>query len=134
MVGFQANLTSLSSVNTRGPLLFNDVKSNVGNGYNIKAGVFKAPISGIYLFIATVLRPSTSGDAEVYIVVDGTQVTKSVPHESETGEGASCTCHVVQKLRAGQKVWTRAWSVGDIRLLGGVSFSGILIQPEMERP
>ena len=51
MVAFSATLTnSIPHVNQDQTIVFDDVLSNVGNGYHASHGIFTAPLPGIYVF------------------------------------------------------------------------------------
>ena len=57
-------------------LVFEDVKHNVGGGYNASSGVFTAPRAGTYVVLATLLGEGLqAGDDTVYVslVKDGWQ-------------------------------------------------------------
>ncbi|XP_078317585.1 complement C1q-like protein 3 [Crassostrea virginica] len=49
-VAFTAAVKSHSRTWNSGTLIFNQVISNVGDGYNPKTGIFTAPMDGMYVF------------------------------------------------------------------------------------
>lgn len=97
-----ANVTTR---NTR-TLIFKDVMTNVGNGYDARTGVFTAPLAGTYLFLASVRPKSENQVAEVDIVVENEDYGYAYSRSTDT----SGTGHCVVALEGGQKVWLRTRS------------------------
>ena len=55
-MAFTASVTTPSSTLNRRTLVFNQVISNIGNGYNNCTGVFSAPATGTYVFYASAVE------------------------------------------------------------------------------
>ena len=55
-MAFTASVTTPSSTLNSGTLVFNQVISNIGSGYNNCTGVFSAPTTGTYVFYASAVE------------------------------------------------------------------------------
>ncbi|KAL4239559.1 Elastin microfibril interfacer [Mactra antiquata] len=95
--GYLKNLTPSSGQ----ALIFDVIDYNEGNGYNAATGVFTAPESGWYLFVAHVCN--NVGKYITYAIVnDGTDVLRSLQGDKVYH---SCTSvSVVTKVRSGGEV------------------------------
>ncbi|KAK7479192.1 hypothetical protein BaRGS_00029536 [Batillaria attramentaria] len=127
-VAFKARLTNDVTTNRKEVLVNNFVMLNIGGGYNNQTGVFTAPVSGLYIFMAKVSNAEEEKTAKVDVVLDNNPIAFAVA----SGTYDSCTCHAVVKVVAGQKVWLRTFSESS-SFCGkwGTAFCGVLIKPEL---
>ena len=112
------------------PLIFDTVLTNVGDGYDVITGNFRAPVSGTYMFVLNYM-----GDITTYVYVnmyvDNTEVDYSISHW-----GGSTWDHVseslVVQLKAGQHVHLKNGSAETKKIRGHhwSTFSGFLIQAD----
>ena len=100
---------------------------NEGKGYNSSDGVFVAPLTGTYLFLATATAANEPGSADVAtmgLVADYHDVSLAAMMEGKVGgQGA---CQAVVSLLYGQRVWLKAINYSHFDSLT-TSFSGVLI-------
>ena len=75
-VSFNAQMTGHVPLNSGDKLLFDNVISNAGNGYNAATGIFTAPHNGTYEF--TLITMTNSGHHYAWITVNGVRL--SVTH------------------------------------------------------
>ncbi|VDI31591.1 Hypothetical predicted protein [Mytilus galloprovincialis] len=110
---------------------FQKTVTNVGNGWDGQANVFRAPKAGLYYFSATIMAHSAE-DIETELVLKGVPIVYSFDRDKSThGVG---TLSAVLNLALGDDVWIRIYNNlsvnnGNVRVFGfGWSwFSGFLI-------
>ena len=120
------------TVKTERVLILRDDVINIGDSYDPATGYFTAPVSGVYVFMAT----SASN-------MKGELARLDLMHEDERiaylcCEEDSCTCHAAVKVHAGEMVWLRTFKPAeDLQITyhycAGwlTSFSGVLVQPDV---
>lgn len=67
--------SSLDHLGLHQNIVFEDVKTNVGNGYNGHQGTFIAPVSGLYLITTSVLSRQNR-EYWAAVVVNGTEIVR----------------------------------------------------------
>lgn len=63
-IGFTASVSNSSTSWNNGTLVFPEVITNVGNGYNETDGLFTAPLQGEYVFFVNV---QSNGNQHIYV-------------------------------------------------------------------
>ncbi|KAL8602044.1 hypothetical protein ACOMHN_007314 [Nucella lapillus] len=129
-VGFSAWLTqTVTTSRQEQTLICDEVGMNEGGGYDGGTGVFTAPVTGTYLFLAYASPCDLDGEkaAELDIVLDGVVI------EDLYSKGMSCsTGHSVVKMTSGQKMWLRTGGYEEYTFgWGWTQFSGMLLQAEV---
>ncbi|KAL3852117.1 hypothetical protein ACJMK2_015800 [Sinanodonta woodiana] len=111
-------------------LIFDTVRTNIGNGYDVRHGTFTAPVNGVYEF-------SFSAHVEGANVIgldlkrNGVVIARSRTSQDTNGYFNMATNTVAVELQAGDDVWIEH-TTADNNLIFGRSmtaFSGQLILP-----
>ncbi|XP_025097874.1 myosin-13-like isoform X1 [Pomacea canaliculata] len=133
MVAFDARLhVDITVDEDETDIFLRDVNCNVGEAYNKNTGIFIAPVTGIYFFMARTVKVKTP-DFSLDIQVDGNRVAESLWESSPRKANGSCVVHLVQKLSQGQEVTLSTYTSSEATLRRReTSFSGMLVRPELD--
>ena len=106
-------------------LAYNDVDVNVGNGYPSNDGIFTAPVSGVYVFTATIVS-NVAEWTGLELVVNG--IGKGTITSGD-GDFHQTSSTIIAQVFAGQHVYTRVITMSGCNLIshighGTSSFSG----------
>ncbi|XP_021359605.1 complement C1q tumor necrosis factor-related protein 6-like [Mizuhopecten yessoensis] len=129
-VGFYCRLQSPNNLllGQHQTVEFDDVVTNIGNGYDYRHGHFTAPVAGLYSFTSTVLLVTSNNHLmHLAIVKNGVDVGYLFSY-SAYDKG---TRTVVLPLAVGDMVWVRnnENNTPSINGNGYSTFSGFLITP-----
>nr|KAG5690253.1 hypothetical protein BaRGS_026705 [Batillaria attramentaria] len=109
----------------RSTLKFDNVITNLGNGYNPLTGIFTAPVAGLYSFSLSAMTTAGRNHASLAIVKQGTDLAKTWGGGRHDPEDQS-TKTVPVYLDEGDQVWV-AQRYGDaVRGAWWTTFSGML--------
>lgn len=106
---------------------FDNVITNLGNGYEPRIGHFTAPVKGIYMFSFTAMS-EPGHKLHVRLVKNGNEIARG---EGETNDFDSSTVVVIETLNVGDLVWvSHQLPYSDETIFGGgwSSFCGSLIK------
>lgn len=109
-------------------IVFDDVLTNIGGGYNPETGIFKVPYTGRYLFSLTV-RAQNERQVWAEIVAEPVVIGQCDAGDTEI-DHASASISVVAFLEAGDEVYvrqTKMWT-GYFQGNGFTAFTGLLLQ------
>jgi hypothetical protein len=106
-VYFSLALTkTLKDVSANHVIIFDLVYSNEGFGYNVKTGMFIAPVKGTYFLMFFVEVLNVKGKAaHVNLFVDGKEKASARAEAWHDGQDVTSANAVVMHLSKGQKVW-----------------------------
>ncbi|KAK7496180.1 hypothetical protein BaRGS_00012590 [Batillaria attramentaria] len=130
VVAFYALLDGVTTTKTSNAyLVFSNVLTNVGQGYDCKTGIFTAPLPGVYIFMVTASPWAKNDKSRFYLLLDDQQLAWSEAY----GENTS-TCHAVLELTAGQRLCVQSGSAQDYCFYGNghTYFSGVLVQARLQ--
>ena len=107
-------------------IIFDNVVTNIGNGYNLHQGVFVAPVAGTYVFFSTVLA-NNDGEAWVHIAVNGKNMANFYARGTD-GRHDSGSQMIVVTLNQGDDVSVQSNSTPE-SVYGSsyTTFSGYLL-------
>ncbi|KAK7500420.1 hypothetical protein BaRGS_00008327 [Batillaria attramentaria] len=97
-VSFHARLSSKKEFSFSETIVFDQVRYSEGGGYDPKTGIFTVPVTGTYVFLATIGNQLMNGTVFAYIVAGGVDCARA--HGSSDSVGS---CHVALRMTAGQK-------------------------------
>ena len=125
-VAFLATMTSQPSVSASSTILFDTVRTNVGNGYNIDDGSFTAPVDGIYQFSSTMMT-AQDGEIWAHFSLNGRNMAYIYAHgtEGRHDQGANT---VILQLNKGDRVCVMSRYTSTILGDGYSTFSGNLLK------
>nr|KAG5700179.1 hypothetical protein BaRGS_011022 [Batillaria attramentaria] len=130
-VAFYAWSTSTITATPLGTLIIPGAATNIGNAYDPQTGFFTSPVSGLYMFHATLMDHDQTGYSEAGIYVDGSQVAETIS-DSRHGYWDNPAMAAIVHVTAGQKVHVRSNDNTVTHFYGAkyTTFSGFLIRAD----
>lgn len=129
LVNFQAVLDSsvFRYYKTNDNVVFKEVMTNDGGGYDPVTGFFTTPVTVVYIFTVHYC-PFDYSEAGFEIVQEGRPLRRSA-HKSESKFKLFANMQVVANVEKGARVWMRATYKSCIKMdaIGSNSFVGLLI-------
>jgi len=102
---------------TASDIVYNDIKFNIGSGYNSSNGRFTAPITGYYFITATGINQGTTNVLfELLIMLNGTNVASARGYHASNATVGGATVTQIINLTAGDYVTIRP----DVTTMYGV--------------
>lgn len=126
MVAFSAYLSgSITPVATYEAFVYDHVMLNEGGAYNAHVGRFRAPVAGIYHFVATA-QSQSSDSLGFELRHDGTTLCRA------RGAQSTGTCAATVHLNTNSDVWVRHYSTQGSLVYGSLYavFTGHLVHAD----
>uniref|UniRef100_UPI003AAFF27E cerebellin-1-like n=1 Tax=Centroberyx gerrardi TaxID=166262 RepID=UPI003AAFF27E len=132
-VAFSTSLANSGEV-YKGPctdktLVFKQVFSNTGNGYDQNTGIFTAPVNGLYYFSFSTYGYNTHLMGAI-LMKNGIRQVSTYEDRSADGSDSSSNAVILQ-LADGDEVYMELWENARVfdNLNGHTTFSGFLLFP-----
>lgn len=105
--------------------MYGSVTLNEGDAYNAHVGRFRAPVAGIYHFVATA-QSQSSDNLGFELIKDGSSLCRG------RGAQSTGTCATTVHLNANNDVWVRHYSTYGNTVYGGAYavFTGHLVHAD----
>lgn len=130
-VAFSARISTLYTSKDGQTVVFNDIISNVGSGYNNQDGVFTTPVDGVYVFFCKITQDSNNHDMYYQFILNGSVKTQTLVFGRLDHTHRTSSNLIVLQLIHGDRVWIKMSSGGvhfSISTEGDQSFSGFLLK------
>ena len=102
------------TLSTRSTLQFDRAITNIGNGYNPHAGVFTAPLTGVYAFSLIVMVPHAHGPLRLSIMKEGATLDRVFVRDTDNPDDRGSAL-VTTQLAAGEQVWVQQYRGDAVR-------------------
>ena len=127
-VAFTAELSDDTTTTGITTLVNEVVITTIGGGYDNTTGVFTAPVSGVYVFMATATPGQDGETLQVAIMCKDAIIAFMFAKDRN-----SCSCHAVVRLAVGDQVYLETYDEEcTFSGPGLTSFSGMLLQPKLQ--
>lgn len=102
---------------------------NVGGGYNSNTGIFKAPVTGMYLFSLTLLSQGKGRYAQLQLIKNGNEIGRAFGGSDATNQSQTGSVTKLTYLEKNDEVYVKELPgyTGYLCGNGWTSFSGGLI-------
>lgn len=109
-VAFTATRTQRQLFTTETTMVFSNILTNIGGGYNAVTGVFTAPLGGVFVFNCKLTDNPNSGGPTIYFVKNGASQGFNIGNEGPTNSFRSSSSSIVLELIPGDRVWVKVVS------------------------
>lgn len=129
-VAFSATFPQRITSQNGQTLVFPNILSNVGGGYNNQDGVFTAPFDGAYAFFCKITQSSNNDDMYFQFILNGSAKTNNLVFGRSDRTHRTSSNLIILQLIHGDMVWIKMsqgghhynWGAG-----GDQSFSGFML-------
>nr|XP_022290028.1 complement C1q-like protein 4 [Crassostrea virginica] len=129
-VAFTATVTRGTISKNGQTLVFPNIITNVGGGYNRANGVFTAPRDGVYVFFCRITAATNPSDMYFDFILNGSRKAGSLVYGRNNNPYRTSSNSIVLQLRHGDRVWVKMTYGGNhyyYGVGGDQSFSGYLL-------
>ncbi|KAL4225807.1 hypothetical protein ACF0H5_013797 [Mactra antiquata] len=127
---FSKLANSITNTGVHQQIVFEQVVTNVGNGYNKFSGDFRAPVRGVYAFSTTIKAMVQPNASHFQYLLNGAALSNLY-----IAKGDTISQQVVLDLQQGDTVALHSVVAGhDIFGYGHSTFSGFLLQQNYDTP
>lgn len=130
-VAFSARISTFYTSKDGQTVVFNDIISNVGSGYNNQDGVFTTPVDGVYVFFCKITQQSNSHDMFYQFILNGSVQTQTLVFGRSDHTHRTSSNLIVLQISRGDRVWIKMMTGGvhySYSTGGEQSFSGFLLK------
>ncbi|WAR07556.1 C1QT4-like protein [Mya arenaria] len=113
--------TDLNNCNNDSPVVFKNVKLNVGSPYDARHGTFRAPRNGTYFFAATLTAKPNNGFHVKFVVNSLTNEVGYLFSDTQHSGHFERSTSIVVHLNTGDDVWMACVTGGASNVIGGYS-------------
>lgn len=130
-VYFNAKLTHVT-LDAQRIVVFDQVLVNVGGGYSSSTGIFRAPMSGTYLFSLTILSKTKAKYAHIQLMKNDVELGRIFAGSEIATWVQTGAVTIATHLTEGDEVYTREFPDHTGHLHGNnyCSFSGVLLNAD----
>uniref|UniRef100_A0A8W8JH95 C1q domain-containing protein n=1 Tax=Magallana gigas TaxID=29159 RepID=A0A8W8JH95_MAGGI len=129
-VAFTATRTLSQSFTTETAVVFSNIPTNIGGGYNAVTGIFTAPLGGIYLFDCKLTDNQNRDGTSIFFVKNGAYQGSHVGNDGPTNLFRSSSSSIVLELIPGDMVWLKVYGVSSFHtktIIGEQILTGFLL-------
>ena len=111
-------------------LVFPNIITNVGGGYNGSNGVFTVPRDGVYVFFCRIIAAINPSDMLFEFILNGSTKTRNMVQGRSPYPYRTSSNSIALQLRHGDRVWIKMYYGGKLYSTGAggdQSFSGYLL-------
>lgn len=129
-VAFTATRTLSQSFTTETAVVFSNILTNIGGGYNAVTGIFTAPLGGIYFFDCKLTDNQNRDGTSIFFVKNGAYQGSHVGNDGPTNLFRSSSSSIMLELIPGDMVWLKVYGVSSFHtktIIGEQILTGFLL-------
>lgn len=112
-VAFTATLSQSQSFSSVATLVFSNILTNIGGGYNAVTGIFTAPLGGVYVFNCKLTEKQNKYGPSIHFVKNGAMQGTDVGNTGISDTFRTSSSSIVLELSPGDRVWVKVFGVSS---------------------